>query len=591
MKLVMKVFKHHFLLAIFVFLLIICGFALWYKIFLPEVYYFTAIMLSILIVVQLPRKKRKNLLILQIALLGLFLRNVYSLHTNYGVIPLDDGNWGYAVVKTFKEAAQIFVIRSSEPPVRLMEWYSQWPLLHTFTAILSEIAGIDPFFLAFLLPSIISLLSFSFVYFLVEDIRKVMGLSHMITPLALLTYVITAESLFWPSQFVHQNLGILFVAIILRYIFLLQNFNRKYVTLILFFLFSVIISHSYTSFVIVGFLVFLFFSSLILTKIRRSNAGHKLFEKYLSTQILSIALVSFCFLIIWYENYGVAVWSNISYGLNRLINLLLGIKELEYLPPSVTYPDAITPSWALTLVTYRDIAIYIPAIFGFLVILFKKCNIAQRFTLISSVSALGSMFLVDNFVFRVAVFRLVVIFMPLICILSASSYSQLFNKLKYRSQVIASICMIVLVTSSFIGLWGHQFAPIYLFDPSVDPVNVGERYYDSIRVNNFFSRSLPIDNYQAILTDDPNPLAYLLSSKDYYKIKWIGTKERILIGPENKVIVCSFKDLFMYSCFAKRYSPLNTTQEANDLRSKLNQQLGGLNQIFDDGKYRVWVHE
>ena len=162
-----KIVKHKFLLVLVeVILLIICSFSLWYKIFLPGTYLFVAIVLSILVAIQLPKKECKTLLIIQIALLGLFLRNVYYLYTNYAIIPFDDGNWDYALVKFFNEEGRTCIIRESgSSPVKLMEWYSQWPLLHIFAISLSQIMGIDAYYLALIIPSIISIISFLFVYY------------------------------------------------------------------------------------------------------------------------------------------------------------------------------------------------------------------------------------------------------------------------------------------------------------------------------------------------------------------------------------------------------------------------------------------
>jgi len=586
-----KIVKHKFLLVLVeVILLIICSFSLWYKIFLPSTYLFVAIVLSILVAIQLPKKECKTLLIIQIALLGLFLRNVYYLYTNYAIIPFDDGNWDYALVKFFNEEGRTCIIRESgSSPVKLMEWYSQWPLLHIFAISLSQIMGIDAYYLALIIPSIISIISFLFVYLIVENFRKVLNLHHTITPLSLLIYVVTAESLFWPSQFVHQNMGIMFVTIILYLFFRLQNgHNRKYVILALLFLVSVIITHSFTSFVIVNYLIIFSFILFLwnFVELKKCKAG--LFKPHLLAKLANLSLVSFTFLFVWCQIYGTGIWSYVHQGINRLVGILLGSKGFEYLPSHVTYPNVLVSHEITILLIFRDIAIYIPSICGFLFILFKMHNNYQRYTLICSVLAFGSLFTINNFIFRVEVFRVLAIFMPIICTLSALAYSQLFANPSKMSYAFI-LCIAVLVMASFIGLWGHRFAPIHLYTPSIKPVDVGERYNDFMRVSDFFTTRIPVDDYQLILTDDVNPLARLLSTKDYYKIQQLKLVDTLNLNSEDRILVCSFKDLFMYSYFAGKFSPIDTISEAETVKNTLNQRLTKLNLIFDDGKYRIWV--
>jgi hypothetical protein len=570
--------------------LLFCGYCLWYKVLLPEVYFLSAIVLAVLMVVQLVNKKYSMLLILQIAILGLFLRNVYSLNTNYSIVPFDDGNWDYAVVNTFKEYGRIYVINGTSSPVKLMEWYSEWPLLHIFATLFSEISGINTFCSVLLIPFLISILCFLFVFLLVEKLRKMSSLPKLITPLVLLIYVLAAESIFWPMQFVHQNIGILFLTIIIYFVCRLQiHYDRREVILTLIFVLSLVMSHAFTSFVGVGYLISLFFILFIWTSMRQRKTDAKSMRKHFLKALATISFVSFVFLFIWNENYGLGVWSYIEHGLNRFVELLLGTRKLEYLPTSVNYPSALTPPWAVILLTLRDFLIYAPAIFGLFYALLRVKNLTHKLTLVSTALSFGLIFIIDSLFFRFEVFRVLVISMPIIALFGAISYLQLIRKSKGIQQIIAVSCIAPLVISSFVGLWGHQFAPIHLYNPSIDPIGVGERNYDFMRVKAFFDEKISVSDYQIILADDRNPLIYLVSPKYYYKIKQLQPMENFTLGSTDSILICSFKDLFMYSYYARAYSPLDTNEEANFVSLLLTQQLNEKNIVFDDGKYKFWV--
>jgi hypothetical protein len=542
-------------------------------------------MIAILLTAQIVKRRNTKFLILQIALLGLFLKNVYYLNTNYSIIPFDDGNWDYAVVRTFKEEGKISVISRTNSS-GLMEWYSQWPLLHVFATLLSEISGIDPLYISMLVPAVISVLSFTFVFLIVDKSRQIFSLNPMTTSLALLLYVVAAESVFWPMQFVHQNIGILFITIIVFLVFKLSiQSDRKDLVLVILLVCSLAIAHSFTSFVAVGYLLLLYFILIIWNNIRRVRVSE--LSHFFLKKLATISLVSIVFLLVWNENYGIGVWVYVANSLNRFIGLVTGARPLEYLPTPVKYPSVLTPQWATILVILRDTLIYVPIIFGLFFVLLKIRNI-RKYVLISSALSFGMIFVINNFAFRVEMFRVLVTAMPITVLLGGIAYSQLARSKGIKTNVLA-FCIIILVISSFVGLWGHQFAPIHLYDPSIEPIAVGERYYDFMRVNSFFSTKIPINSYNTILSDDRNPLTYLISSRDYFKIKQLKLLDNSGVNSTGKTLICAFKGLFLYSYFARSYSTLETIEDANRVRLLLTQQLNEKTIIFDDGKYRFWV--
>jgi hypothetical protein len=177
-----------------------------------------------------------------------------------------------------------------------------------------------------------------------------------------------------------------------------------------------------------------------------------------------------------------------------------------------------------------------------------------------------------------------------VSLLGAVSYSYIKNKLRrIRYVSVISIIVVFLLFYSFIGLWGHSFAPIHLYDSSINAVEVGERNTDFMRVAKFFTEKIPISRFQTVWTDDYGPLIPLLDPDNYPKILRLSS-EYTQSGFSSNELVCAFKDLFLYVYYGRGFSPIKGPQESSRVRCELYEHLGEQdNQIYDDGKYRFWV--
>ena len=139
--------------ALEIILIVFGGISLWYKILLPIAYYLVATLLAALIIAQIVTRSNSKSLVFQIALLVLFMNSVYYLATNYRIIPFWDGNWDFAVAKTFIQEDRIFMIGGQETstsilpgyrPATMLPKYSGWPLLHSLALSVSQISGVAP---------------------------------------------------------------------------------------------------------------------------------------------------------------------------------------------------------------------------------------------------------------------------------------------------------------------------------------------------------------------------------------------------------------------------------------------------------------
>ena len=588
-------------------LIVFGGISLWYKILLPTAYYLVAILLAALIIAQILMKSHSKSLVFQIALLILFMNSVYYLATNYRIIPFYDGSWDFAAVKTFVEEDRIFVISEPDPsasllpvyhPAKVLAIYSEWPLLHSLALSLSRISGIDGFYIALALPPLISIVSFLFVYLIVEKARRSLGLDTMVTNLALLIYATSAEALFYPIQFVQQNLGtmILYIAIYTFYLSTISStHSREYRGLTVFFTVALVITHHFSSFIMTSFLFLYFALQIIQAHFSRIK---KAFSEYRTPAIatLGIALLMFSFLFFWWNYYSTSIWRRIDSTLTRFLTVLLGGRPFVFMPNPSYYPEVLQPFWVTSLLTLRDVLIYIPCLFGLFLIMFRKTEARQKsFVMLSSI-AFGLVIIVDNFTIRVETFRIFMLALPLVALLGATFFAH-FGKDRAKGfwrLLSVAIVLVILILAAFIGLWGHNFAPMHVYDPSISISEIGERNLDFMRVNDFFSQKVQTTSFQAIWADDDASLVSLLQPNDYSKVMRLGAIY-IEIHSYGKLpvneLVCGFSDLNLYHYYSGVSSTM-TPEQGQALKYQLHEYVdNNLTRIYDDGKCMFWVSE
>ena len=576
-------------------------YSLWYKVLLPTTYYVAIILLAALLLIQILKNCPSKLLVLQIVLLFLLVRNVYHLSTNCATITFGDAYYEYAVAKTFMQKGSISVIQQLDLPAKKLTWYSGWPALHTIAVFLSQISGIEVFHLFLLLPSIFGLISFAFAYLLIEKVRKALRIDARVTPLALLIYTTSPESVGWQMQLVRQSLGILLLTIMFYLVYLMtaNPRDRKYKALAIFFAMALVIVHHYTSFMTISYL-FSFFALLTIGKyVRRSKylgetkVARRLFWPSPKVSTLVVALAAFGFLFIWWNLFGTFIWPIAGGRLRLFLQIISGARETEFfLPLSAYYPSQLTPMWVLLLSRLRDIVMYVPLVFGLLFISIQRLEKPQRFMVVYSTLVFGVLFLVDNLSFKLEPYRVIALSLPLIALLSATSYTQITKRLnRIWSVFVTAAIVIVLLLSSFIGLWAHNFAPLHLYDPSVNPMEVGENNVHFLRVSDFLAEKVSTEKFDLIWADDINPLFFMLKPDEVHKIRRAPTEDIQALGCYGRELLCEFKVLNLYLYYASSYSPVETLEEAAIVKHELEQQLQiRFSYTYDNGKCRLWTN-
>jgi hypothetical protein len=295
------------------------------------------------------------------------------------------------------------------------------------------------------------------------------------------------------------------------------------------------------------------------------------------------------FLFVWWDGFATAIWPYVTSGIERIVKLLEGIKTIELSPTKAVYPALLTPRLVPQLLLFLDVLLYLPAAVGFFLIVRRATKAPEKIFLVYSALAFVTIFITDYFITKIRYVRIIGMFLPILVFLSAITYFTIIGKIKrlWRVPLIALLVTILLV-SSFIGLWGHNFAPVYLYNPAVSSNDVGERNQDFMRITDF-NKYVPIANFAKVWADDRNPLVFLLNPADYSRIERMPASNIGELGSHSNELAYVLKNLNLYFYYAGTFSPVVDLKDAEDVKDLLQQRLESrFNLVFNDGKYEVW---
>lgn len=536
-----------------------------------------------------------------ILILFLLLRSVPFIATHYGALRTGDVTWEYAVINTFSQANKAFVI----PPTsfsNMLTWYSSWPLLHTFSLIFSGVLGIKTSLLPVVLPAIFSLIGFLFVYLIADRLATDLRLNKVIVPLSLLFYAISPEAIYFGFKFVRNSLALFFVLaeFYLLYKYITHRDSRILVLIILNAL-AIVLTHHYTSFIFTAYLLAFAVLTLVLAlasgKLRRLITWIEklpIFRKEAAV-IGIVGLISAALVFVWWSYVGTVIQQVASGVASRIGEMEIGPSILE-----AHYPQQLTPPW-VNLFWARDFLIYVPVFFGFAWLIrqkFKKRTLdfnEERgfYFLVFSLVCFGVFFLFELFVSHVETFRIVLLSLPFIALCSAILYVKMLSNGRWLKWLTFAI-LIFAITSSFLGLWGHRYAPIHLYCSSINAQEVGEptplddRHY---ALQQFVGENQLDLKSEEILSDDNSLLYRLLSPQEYQKI---GPEKGALydelsraIADSDNLVVIDFSAKF-YTHYWGSHAPVEL-EAAEEARKQYRTELeSNLNKIYDTG-FEIWV--
>ena len=147
---------------------------------------------------------------------------------------------------------------------------------------------------------------------------------------------------------------------------------------------------------------------------------------------------------------------------------------------------------------------------------------------------------------------------------------------------------------SFLGLWGHAYAPVHLYSSAISYHEVGEatpldeRHYS---LQAFVDGNHLADTADVIISDHNGFLYLLLSPEQYHKFGLVG--HQLISGLKKKIdaadnlMVVDFDTTFYcyYGMSSGRIGP----EGARDLRDQYRSVLeSGLNKVYDN-TFEVWL--
>lgn len=572
--------------------------------FLPYSYYFSALVIGLLIATFLFKSEKVNVkyTLLSLFLLFFILRSIYYLGTQTP-IAYGDAYWDYAVVKTFDVSNHVFLVRNTVLPIESagisqLTWYSGWPVLHSFCLSFSKITSINPFYLNLILSPIIAFITFLFTFLIMENFRIDFNLNRRVTYMAIILYAVLPEAIFYQIQLTRQSLALLlFTAVIyLMYKFFVKKPDRKYSLLLIVLIFSLILTHHFTSaFAIVILASFSIITIISPTFSKLSYIGSLFDSKLSNKSCLALTIASCVLLFLWWEYWGIAVWPTIQSRLAGMFGSVSTIRGVLW--SSGSYPDMLKPLWALNLNITRAVLIYIPIIIGFFILLRKKIFLQSKYFLIYFSLIVGVFFLFNNFLFALEPRRPLMIAFPLLIFLSGYFYDQVFLKLRTQkhpfgkifAKSVYALLVVVIIFSSFIGLWGYNFAPMHLYNDNIDSSQIGEVTPYYTRLQTFFSQYVELQAANRLWTDSMDSLVYVLNPSDFEKIVPIPIENVNHQFDRNDLIV-STRGLNLYKYYAANWQSVQNMSQGKIVSAELTQYFSSnANRIYDDGENIVWA--
>lgn len=597
------------------------AYSLWFRIYLPFSYLFGALLLGALSAESFLRTNRRGGAILRLVVIFVSLRNVYSSATRFSAIPFGDPYWNYGVISTFSATNHFSVIEAGAGPSSQLTWYSAWPLLGLLGTMLSRVSGVDAFYVVLLFPTLISTVSLILVYLIVENVRKAMKLNDLVTSLAILFYAISADTLFWPMRFTHQNLGILFLTAL---IYLLLKFSYAPAgiaprALFLLVSLSLVLDHHFTSFIATAYLILLLIMASTGTRIanRLGGLGTLFSPSVRFWPFLDAPMAMALLMLTWWTIVGTIILAFTGGVLGQVFAIFEGLAKLEFFVPAAYYPSVLTPSWAEPVMFLRDALLYVPAPIGFIFLVLRKSQNPQKFIVTYSLFIAALLFMINLTVLWVEPYRLITLFMPFIAICTSLFYARLTGAScsasspnranasrgssgdlqsgqitkrtrkaasKYAARLLVAIIIVILVSSSFVALWGHRYVPAHLYEPSINMNDVGEHKGDYLRLRAFFSTRFNYSDMNAVLADDIFPLYVILPSTEYSRINTLSAEHM-----QRDVLVVQMRDLniyeYYYSSGSPPVKPAEVPQQELFFR---NYTASNLDCVYSDGDFRIW---
>jgi len=584
----------------------------WNKAFPVWVYIAASAFLGIFIAIAIcTGKYRRPFVFVQLLLLFLVIRNVYPMASHYSVLPFGDPYGQYGVVRAFLQQNDAAIVHLGvEWPATWLTNYSAWPGIQLLAIAVHRVCNFDAYTVALALPWVFAIVWFLLAYLLTSRLVRDLGLSEKVGNFALVVMV-TSPFLLMPLLFKYTELALAYFTTILYLIYrgiITRSPSGSFTIMFVILAGALVITHHHSA--IISILYLVLFSSLgLVGKYLSSKTRSVLFPRPPPTiWPFAMAAIMFALLSLWVGLYATTFWPTLSSTAERSIEVLIpGVVTPEVLTPSAVEDSAevlttgapklelfvrmtyvpllvsLTPRWLLWLLLIREIVTYAPAIVGFILLWRKRIAALQKSFIIYSLAAAGVLFSIGLFITGLSSFRLIFMFAILIALSVAVFYHAPKSKATHVFSGLRIVVVILLVFTSLLGLWGHRYAPVHLYDPSVSWVQAGDHPVGWTRMDRFFDKYVNYEDVDRIASDDWFVLSLIMPIDQFEKARPI---ERMKSGDHTDTFVMEFRELNTHSYITvdepERYAPEFT--EVN-FRQKLEMTY---NLIYNDNQFRLW---
>jgi hypothetical protein len=428
-----------------------------------------------------------------------------------------------------------------------------------------------------------------FIALLIKNITNKLGLGKEVLVLSLLIFAVSPDAIYDGMLF-----HIRFHAMVFFFIALYLVFRNDYVldmwkkdvkiaVLIILSYIVMVLSHSLIPFVFALFLLCMYISIII---------GNRLIGRLMNFTVRSPSFLFTLFafigffawqlfyassttrMIVWFKDFFITTFLG-----THTLGAQVGLERLYYMP------ELLKPKWAMFILYWRDIAIYVPAFAGFMIFALsfikKRANSSTQLFLLYSIFSLGIMFIIMNIV-NLQPLRTKDYAIPFIVFFAAFFYIRIssiyMRKQKAFLFKLISLGMVTIVVfTAFISPWSHTDFPIYLYDRSVRFEDVGVHNPQYVYVESFINKYTSKD--KLFLSDDPELLYSILQPKDYGLIQILD--DDLLFGKPQTYII----ELLHLSSHAYY---LTNASKLGEIESRLPFEY---DRILDAQTYEVHIRE
>jgi len=175
---------------------------------------------------------------------------------------------------------------------------------------------------------------------------------------------------------------------------------------------------------------------------------------------------------------------------------------------------------------------------------------------------------------------------PFIALFAALFYDRLFSNKNALWRIVAASLMIVVVFSSFLSPFASGFFPRYLYDPSIRFEDVGNHNPLYLNVVPYVRDHIRNENFEAILTDDPDLSYLVLPTESYSAIKSLYRFPEMV--NDTNIILFEFLNLNP-SFHGIPYIYREHRDILDNIDSFKDQIIYKFNVVYDDGSTKIHI--